>query len=190
MTNVSSYTIATVISLQSVCTCITFTLGQYIYAFYLSKYQLLSQQNQTLTTTTVPSFLSTVKSSISDKCTTNGIVVNRIAQSWAQKRSADLFFWANLWSCCPIIIMTYILGIYTPKLGRRYVLTLPMIGMACQLSIWLTIIYFDLPEYWWYIAAFIVGLSGSDNIRSTSLKSMFFRFILNVFLLNLIRFCT
>jgi hypothetical protein len=62
--------------------------------------------------------------------------------------------------------MTYILGLYTPKLGRRFVLLLPMLGTTIQLSIWLAIIYYHLPEYWWYIAAILVGLSGSDNVRS------------------------
>ena len=92
--------------------------------------------------------------------------VDRAAQAWAQQRSADLFFWINVWSFCPIIIMTYVLGLYTPALGRRLVLILPMLGTAIQLIIWLSIIYSSLPEYWWYIAAFVVGLSGSDNIRS------------------------
>ncbi|CAF1177872.1 unnamed protein product [Adineta steineri] len=167
MTFVSSYTIATVLSLQTLCTCIVFTLGQYIYTFYLEIYTLSPHpiQNSTFLNKTVNNSLG--------KCIKTGISGNNIAQAWAQQRSADLFFWANLWSCCPIIIMTYILGLYTPKLGRRFVLMLPMIGNATQLIIWLSIIYFHLPEYWWYVAAFIAGLSGSDNVRN---------FVLNLFI--------
>jgi hypothetical protein len=62
--------------------------------------------------------------------------------------------------------MTYILGLYTPKLGIRFVALLPMSGIAIQLAIWLTIIYFHLSEYWWIISAIIVGLTGSIGILS------------------------
>ncbi len=163
---VSSCTIATVLSLQTLCTCIIFTLGQYIYAFYLQTYPFSSNIIQTSTNVTVPSFLRKINKTIPGKCAYGNISVDSPAQAWAQQRSADLFFWTNVWSCVPIIIMTYILGLYTPKLGRRFVLLLPMVGTAIQLSIWLSIIYYRLPEYWWYIAAFIVGLSGADNVRS------------------------
>jgi len=170
MAVVSSYTIATVLSLQTLCTCIIFTLGQYIYAFYLQTYPFSSYKIQNLTNSSVPSFLDKINKISPEKCTTNNISLDSPAQAWAQQRSADLFFWINLWSCFPIIIMTYFLGLYTPKLGRRFVLLLPMLGITIQLSIWLSIIYYRLPEYWWYIAAFIVGLSGSDNVRSIDFK--------------------
>ncbi|CAF3697829.1 unnamed protein product [Rotaria sordida] len=173
MTNVSNYTIAIVLSLQTLCTCIIFTLGQYIYKFYLETYPLLSYEIQTSTIVTLPFYLNKINNNFSDKCTKNNIAVNHNAQAWAQQRSANLFFWINVSSCFPIIIMTYILGLYTPKLGRRFVLILPMIGTTCQLAIWLAIIYLHLSEYWWYIAAFIVGLSGSENVRG---------FVLNLYI--------
>jgi MFS family permease len=169
MTVVSSYTIATVLSLQTLCTCIIFTLGQYIYTFYLQSYPFSSYVIQNLTNDTVQSFLHKIKKT-PEKCTQRNISLDSPAQAWAQQRSADLFFWTNVWSCVPIIIMTYFLGLYTPKLGRRFVLLLPMVGTTIQLGIWLSIIYYRLPEYWWYIASFIVGLSGADNVRSIDLK--------------------
>jgi MFS family permease len=161
---VSSYTIATVLSLQTLSTCIIFTLGQYIYTFYLQTYAFSLNGISNLTTTA--SYVQKIKNDSPGKCVKGNISLDSTAQAWAQQRSADLFFSTNLWSCGPIIIMTYILGLYTPKLGRRFVLLLPMVGTTVQLSIWLSIIYYHLPEYWWYIAAFIVGLSGSDNVRS------------------------
>jgi len=175
MTVVSSYTIATVLSLQTLSTCIIFTLGQYIYSYYLQLYPYYSN-------TTVIHFHSTQKN-LSDKCLKTSLSLDSTAQAWAQQKSADLFFWTNFWSCIPIIVMTYILGYYTPKLGRRFVLLLPMIGTTIQLIIWLTIIYSNLPEYWWYIAAFLVGLSGSDNVRSKSKLNnrSLFCFFLNKF---------
>ena len=166
---VSSYTIATVLSLQTLCTCIIFTLGQFIYTFYLQTYALSWPPTQHLPNVTTTATATSVNSS--GKCPQIGSSRDSRVQAWAQQQSADLFFWTNVWSCCPIIIMTYILGLYTPKLGRRFVLILPMIGIAVQLIIWLAIIYFHLPKHWWYIAAFIVGLSGSDNIRSRSCQS-------------------
>lgn len=185
MTVVSSCTIATVLSLQTLCTCIIFTLGQYIYIFYLQSYPFSSHVIQNLTNSTLPSFLYKINKTSPQKCSTNNSSFDGPTQVWAQQRSADLFFWTNVWSCIPIIIMTYILGVHTPKLGRRFVLLLPMLGTTVQISIWLSIIYYHLPEYWWYIAAFIVGLSGADNVRSIGRK-----FFLNVFFYDyLFRFC-
>lgn len=163
MTVVSSSTIATVLSLQTLSTCIIFTLGQYIYSYYLELYPHYS--NATNIT------LRQSQKTFSDKCVKNNQSLDSIAQAWAQQKSADLFFWTNFWSCAPIIIMTYILGIHTPRLGRRFVLLLPMFGTAIQLTIWLAIIYYHLPEHWWFVAAFLVGLSGSDNVRSRGEKT-------------------
>jgi hypothetical protein len=170
MTIVSGYTIATVLSLQTLCTCIIYTLGQYIYTYYLHTYPYSSYETQNSSTVTVPSYLHKIHNNSGEKCAKSNISLDSNAQAWAQQRSADLFFWTNVYSCIPIIIMTYILGLHTPKLGRRFVLILPMFGTAVQVSIWLCIIYLHLPEHWWYIAAFIVGLSGSDNVRSINFE--------------------
>jgi len=168
MTYVSNYAIASILCLQTVCHCVILTVGQYIYASYLKIYSNSSNTTQNLTTIIIPrlDLLKTV-SSISNQCignTTNTSSNN--AQLWAQEQSADLFFRIDLWNTCPMIIMTYILGLYTPKLGRQFVLILPMLGTVIQLSIWLAIIYLHLSDYWWYIASFIVGLSGSNYVFS------------------------
>lgn len=177
MTTVSSPAIASVLSLQTLSTCIIFTLGQYIYAYYLQVYASLPAEILNSTLPTSSSHLQKIKSHSLEKCAKDNPFLDSTAQAWAQQRSADLFFWTNLWSCGPIIVMTYILGLYTPRLGRRFVLLLPMLGTAVQIGIWLSIIYYHLPEHWWYIAAFIVGLSGSDNVRSKDLqKSSHFYF--------------
>ncbi|CAF4615328.1 unnamed protein product, partial [Rotaria socialis] len=39
-----------------------------------------------------------------------------------------------------------------------------MLGTTGQLTIWLSIIYFHLADYWWYIASFIMSLSGSTYV--------------------------
>jgi hypothetical protein len=169
MTHVSNYAIAIIICLQTICRCVILTVGQYIYATYLQIYPYSSNTTQNLTTFTIHLYNNRLR-------TINGVLKQCIdnstnssdsnAQLWAQEQSADLFFRIDLWNSFPIIIMTYILGLYIPKLGRRFVLILPMLGTICQLTIWLAIIYFHLADYWWYIASFIVGLSGSNNILS------------------------
>lgn len=162
MPGVSNYAIAIILCLQTVINCLTGTIGQYIYSFYLHIYSNTSN----LTTINLDDVLdfSTLINNKTNICVQNNISSDNDAQLWAQQRSAHLFFRTNLSSSCPVIIMTYILGLYTSKLGKRCVLLLPMIGGACQCSIWLIIIYFHLSEYWWYIAAFIAGLSGSSGV--------------------------
>ncbi|CAF0741401.1 unnamed protein product [Adineta steineri] len=162
--DVRSYIIETILSFQTLCTCITTTIGQYIYAYYLETYPIPS--NSTSNYTTINYFSLTKFKDYNNKCIEGDTSSTKDAQAWAQERSADLFFWTNLYSSCPIIIMTYILSLYIPTLGKRFVLILPMIGGFAQFVIWLTIIYFYLPEYWWYIAAIINGLSGSSSVLS------------------------
>jgi MFS family permease len=167
MTHLNNYAIATILSLQIACHCIILTVGQYIYASYLEIYSNSSNTTQNVTTHIIPSFylLKTV-SSVSNQCIDNTTTSSNNAQLWAQEQSADLVSRIDLWNSCPMVIMTYILGLYTPKLGRRFVLILPMVGTAVQLAIWLAIIYFHLADYWWYIASFIVGLPGSNYVLS------------------------
>ena len=63
------------------------------------------------------------------------------AQQWAQQQSSNLFFYQTVAASIPTIIMTYILGLYTHQLGRKFVLILTMFGNVFQYAIWLLIIY-------------------------------------------------
>jgi len=119
-----------------------------------------------MTSTYRPFDFLTVINNETNKCVQSDVSPDSDAQLWAQQRSADLFFRINLMSSCPVIIMTYVLGLYTSKLGKRFVILLPMAGATSQFAIWLAIIYFHLSQFWWYIAAFIVGLSGSSGVLS------------------------
>ncbi|CAF2707871.1 unnamed protein product [Rotaria sp. Silwood2] len=168
MTDIGAYTIGAILSLQTLCTCIISTIGQYIYAYYLEIYPTPSNSTynfSTITSITTYNFLKKFNDD-TKQCIESDISPDSDAQAWAQQQSADLFFWTNLYSSCPLIIMTYILGLYTPKLGQRFVLILTMIGTFIQFSIWLAIIYFHLSDYWWYISAVIIGISGSSGILS------------------------
>jgi hypothetical protein len=162
MSGVSSYAIVVIICLQTVIVCLCSTIGQYVYAFYLHTYP--NSSNSTSNHTITISINRPLMNNETSKCSHSNISSDTDADIWAQQHSADLFFWINLMSSFPVIIMTYIIGLYTPKLGKRFVILLPMLGTIIQVSIWLSIIYFHLPEFWWYIAAFIIGLSGSTGV--------------------------
>jgi hypothetical protein len=162
MPGVSNYAIAVILCLQTLINCLNSTIGQYIYAFYLHTYP--NSSNYTITNAYHSFETLIIINNKSNECVKNNISADNDAELWAQQRSADLFFRTNLISSCPVIIMTYILGLYTSKLGNRFVLLLPMIGGTIQYAIWLAIIYFYLSEFWWYIAAFIIGLSGSGGV--------------------------
>ncbi|CAF3921052.1 unnamed protein product [Adineta steineri] len=163
MSNLNLNAVAAILCLETLCGCIRSTVGQYIYKYYLQMYS---------SSTTPMSFNSSSNSDVHNlstinhdtNCRTNVHIVTSGAQTWAQQRSANLFFWIDLSNGIPIIIATYILGVYTPRLGIRLVATLPMSGLALQISIWLAIIYFHLSDYWWIIGSIIVGLSGSASV--------------------------
>lgn len=164
MNRIRHATIAAILCLQTICRCVISTVGQYIYASYLQIYPFSS--NDTDPSSTIASTTLTQFHTQANSCPTNTSSGN--AQLWAQEQSADLFFRIDLWNSCPMIVMTLLLGIYTPKLGRRFVLLLPMLGTICQLAIWLAIIYARLGDNWWCLASFLVGLSGSNNVLSKS----------------------
>jgi hypothetical protein len=165
MASVSNSVITIVLSLQTLYNCLSLTIGQYIYAYYLQTYPNSSNY-------TVTSIYNSFESSPNEtnRCAQNHNSSDGDARLWAQEQSASLFFWINLLSSCPLIVMTYILGLYTSKLGKRFILLLPMSGSAIQIIIWLAIIYFDLPYGWWFIAAIIIGLSGSSGILGMRLS--------------------
>ncbi|CAF0851562.1 unnamed protein product [Adineta steineri] len=161
--NLNIYAIVAITCLQSLCSSVLAVVGQYIYASYLNNDPLTS--NMTLTmpnNSSQSSILQTTSNNMA--CEKDPNTTTSQAQIWAQQRSADLFFWINLSNGIPVIIMTYILGLYTPKLGVRVVALLPMFGTVIQLSIWLAIIYFHLLDYWWIISSIILGLTGSIGV--------------------------
>ena len=169
MSDINAYIIGAILSLQTLCTCIATIIGQYIYGYYLETYPIPPNSTVNWTTLRTPiSFYDFLRqfNEETKTCVEGDMSPDQNAQAWAQQRSADLFFWTNLCSSCPVIVVTYIFGLYLSKLGQRFVLILPMLGTLVQFAIWLSIIYFHLPEYWWYIAAVILGLSGSSSVLS------------------------
>ncbi|CAF4894331.1 unnamed protein product, partial [Rotaria sp. Silwood1] len=108
-----------------------------------------------------------------EQCTKNTKnISNNSAETWAQQRSADLIFRATLWRAFPVIIVTYLFGLYASQLNRQLVLILSLFGNIIHVIIYQAIIYKNLAEYWWYIAAFIVGLAGGTNILGIVINLM------------------
>lgn len=175
MTDVSAYTIGVLLTLQTLCTCVISTIGQYFYIYYLGIYPSPSNSTYNISTMdTIPmiDFIRKFNDEVK-RCTEGDVSSDSDAQAWAQEQAADLYFWTSLCGSIPLIIMTYILGLYTPKLGERFVLLVTMLGTLIQFGIWLAIIYFNLPKYWWYIASVIVGLTGSAGILSKNKERNF-----------------
>jgi MFS family permease len=183
MSGVSNYAIAVILCIQTLISCLSSTIGQYIYSFYLHAYP--NSSNLTMTNAYHLIDFLTVINNETNKCVQSNISSDNDAELWAQQRSADLFFRTHLASSCPVIIMTYILGLYTSKLGKRFVLLLPMVGTASQITIWLVIIYLHLSEFWWYIAAFIAGLSGSTGVLGMNTFFLYVKLIIQMFYLGL-----
>ncbi|CAF4595091.1 unnamed protein product [Rotaria sp. Silwood1] len=165
MSNLNLYAVGAILCLETLCGCIRSTVGQYVYRFYLQTYphsMIIAPHYSNDSSNTDAHHLTTINNNTN--CTTNGHIVTSGAQAWAQQRSANLFFWIDLSNGIPVIIATYLLGVYTPRLGIRLVAMIPMSGLSIQISIWLAIIYFHLADYWWIIASIIVGLSGSGSV--------------------------
>ena len=161
MANVSNSIITILFSLQTLYTCLSLTIGQYIYAYYLEVYP-----NASNGTGVRVDYLLKVSSNQTDQCVSSNNSSDADARLWTQERSADLSFWISLLSAGPLILMTYLLGLYTSKLGYRFMALLPIMGAIMQITIWLAIIYFHLPDFWWYIAAIVIGFSGSSGVLS------------------------
>jgi hypothetical protein len=174
MSNIRIYALVAILAIHTIISCLTSTVGQYVYRYYLEIYP--NSSNYTVKNAYNAFYVVDVNRNETSTCSHKNISRDGDAHTWAQQSSAELFFWTSLVSSCPIIIMTYVLGLYTPQLGKRVVLVIPMLGSTIQLSLWLFIIYFRLSELWWYTAAFINGLSGAGGVIS---KSIYFIFVIN-----------
>jgi hypothetical protein len=156
----NSYFILIILCLQTIYNCIVSIIGQYIYGFFLKTYPDIPQNGTNISLFAIDSFgLS------EEKCTGNTTDNStNPAQAWAQEHSADLIFRTTLWRAFPVIIITYLFGLFAARLNRRLVLLLSIFGNAIHVLIYQAIIYKSLAEYWWCIAAFIAGLSGGTNL--------------------------
>lgn len=169
MPNVGFWAITAVLSLQTLITCLTSTIGQYVYKVYLETFP--NATNFTINDIYDESYNSAGYYKETVTCSTRNISRDSDANAWAQQNSADLFFWTNLVSSFPLIIMTYVLGLYTPKIGKRIVLIIPMLGSLIQIALWLVLIYVNQSDILWYIAAFLNGLSGAGSLSGNNILS-------------------
>ncbi|CAF3101257.1 unnamed protein product [Rotaria socialis] len=163
MIDCNSYFIITILCLQTLYNCIVSIIGQYIYGFFLRTYDDIPL-NWTIITDDVSVTIKMFKLN-QEQCVENTTdLSNSSAQAWAQQQSADLVFRATLWRAFPVIVITYLFGLYASRLNRRLVLIFSILGNSIHVLIYQAIIYKNLAEYWWYVAAFIAGLAGGTNI--------------------------
>jgi hypothetical protein len=153
----NNYFIVTILCLHTIYNCTLSIVGQYIYQFFLRTYPNIPSENGT----NISLFTSDNFELNEGQCRNSS---STSAQDWAQQRSADLIFRTTLWRAFPLIIITYLFGLYGPYLNRRIILLLSILGNAIHVIIYQAIIYKNLAEYWWYISAFVAGLSGGTNV--------------------------
>jgi hypothetical protein len=157
----NNYFIVTILCLQTIYNCILSIIGQYIYRYFLKNYPNNVPQNGT----NITFWMSESFQSNEDKCAENSTDNStNAAQVWAQEHSADLIFQATLWRAFPVIIITYLFGLYASYFNRRLILLISIIGNTIHVIIYQAIIYKNLALYWWYIAAFIAGSAGGTNL--------------------------
>ncbi|CAF0729080.1 unnamed protein product [Rotaria sordida] len=157
-----SHLVEVILCLQTIYYCLAASIGQYVYSYYLKSYALRTELYPDLSLYSKTG--STIIQHELGQC--KDLLTSSLAQQWAQKKSSNLFFYQTVASSVPTILMTYILGLYTHQLGRKFVLILTMLGNLVQYSIWLFIIHYELPDYWWHIAAFLSSLAGGGNVSS------------------------
>lgn len=61
------------------------------------------------------------------------------------------------------LIMVTLLGSWSDRAGRRFVLIIPSLGLAVQAIVYLIVMYLKLPVFWFLIGRICSGLSGDFN---------------------------
>ena len=161
MNKKQSVFIVSILCLQTVFNCIVSVFGQYIYQYYLEIYSNHSQNGT--------HFYHWKEKHEEVQCLTANQSeggVNNSAEIWAQEQSADLSYRMTLWRSFPVVITTYLFGVYARKMNRRLALCVSIFGNTLHALIYQAIIYRYLSGYWWYISPLIAGLSGGTNVIS------------------------
>lgn len=153
--------IVIILCLQTIYNSIVSIIGQYIYAYFLKTYPDVFPSNGSNVTLWTREDFRLNEEQCMENETTNP---NNSAQIWAQEHSADLLFRMTLWRAFPVIVITYLFGLYASYLNRRLILFVSIIGNAIHVGIYQAIIYKNLALFWWYIAAFTAGVSGGTNV--------------------------
>ena len=165
MVDKQSIFVVTILCLQTLYNCIVSVIGQYIYGYFLQTYPGGSPNGTNGSYLFISHDLADSLQLHQEQCAANKTdLTNNSAQGWAQQHSADLIFQMTLWRAFPVIVTTFLYGVYSSRLNRRLVLLVSIFGNALHVAVYQGIIYDHLAEYWWYIAAFIAGLAGGTNV--------------------------
>jgi MFS family permease len=88
----------------------------------------------------------------------------------AQEQSAYICFVSSVCSGLPLIIMTHILGVNCSLLGRKTLIIFYLLCSIIRVSLYVALaVYLFLPDWLFYVAATIDGMSGSMGILYLSL---------------------
>ncbi|CAF0900740.1 unnamed protein product [Adineta steineri] len=82
----------------------------------------------------------------------------------SETNNSDVVYRRSIANSIPAIVMSCLLGVLIPFLGKKFVLMLPIIGFIIEMIIALAIIYLKLDIYWWYLSAFMLGLLGNVGL--------------------------
>jgi hypothetical protein len=168
MFNKTTCLIVTILCLQTVYSCLISVIGQYIYKYYLARYPNSSHNGTNMSYTFHSLNLHSFQRLQHESCTMNtSDKTDQSAQIWAEEQSADLLSRMALWRAIPVIIITYVFGVYASQLNQSIVLLMSIVGNTMHVVIYQGIIYQYLDEHWWCISAFIAGLAGGTNIISS-----------------------
>ncbi|CAF1276877.1 unnamed protein product [Rotaria sordida] len=150
------FNITGIICLQTLCYCVILSIDTYVSSLHLSpSINCSGLQNENILNHFYQSNNETCPRMDNDT-STHGLTPTRDRDEIVYRRTI-----AN---SLPAIIMTCALGMIIPFLGKRFVLILPMVGIAIQMTIALAIIYLDLGIYWWYLSGFLLGVFGNPGI--------------------------
>ncbi|UJR14444.1 hypothetical protein I4U23_001441 [Adineta vaga] len=165
----NTYFVVSMICFQTLYNCCLSIVGQYIYQFFLKNYPNDDDSPKWTNITSLMIYFYESNQETCEQNTTTNTSANA-AEVWAQQRSADLIFQSTLWRAFPVIVITYLFGLYASQLNRRLILFLSLFGNGIHVVIYQAIVYKNLPEYWWYISAFVAGFSGGTNVLSIVLN--------------------
>ena len=160
-----SFFVVTILCLQTLYNCIVSIIGQYIYGYFLQTYPDGSTNGTNGSYLSISYDFTDSRQLHHEQCAANKTgLTNNSSEDWAQQHSADLLFRMTLWRAFPVIVSTYLFGVYSSRLNRRLVLLVSIFGNAMHVVIYQGIIYGHLAEYWWYVSAFTAGLAGGTNV--------------------------
>ena len=81
-------------------------------------------------------------------------------QQFIQGEASTLITWLQMATAIPAVFVTFLLGAYSDRAGRKASMLLPPIGGALRAIVFLVVTWLDVSPYFLIIGAFVDGLTG------------------------------